>query len=476
MILPFYTAPGKDDAQRRILLISYHFPPSSAAGALRWQKFSPFLYERGWGLDVVAADPAQVDTPDWERMSELPPGTRVWGVPYERIALERIAQAFKSAVRAVRAPRPRPDQSDALGGEQSPAPHSVSASLPKEEIRWDLHRASSAKRAYTAFLQTRRDLAWARGAYLAGGQILDLGVHAAVISCGPPHMAHEAARMLSVARGLPMLMDLRDPWSLPRRLPSAFASPLWFSLARHYERKSVQRASVLIANTDAVTDRLAQLYSAESTEFITVTNGADEHYLPPSQRSERFVIAYAGGVYLDRNPRMFLRAVAGVIRELRLSPGQFGVEFIGHANAFDKRPLTEIAHEEGVANFVRIGEAVPRAEALAFLSRAQLLLSLPQDSPWSIPSKIFEYMGFHAWILALADENSPVERLLRGTEADVVSSEDLVGMQRAIRTRYLQYYRGEIAAPIAQEARFSRRFQAAVLIAALDRATFCRDR
>src|SRR4051794_37614156 len=56
----------------RLLLISYHFPPSQTAGALRWQKLSRYAAERGWGLDVVTLHPDAVANADWSRLDELP--------------------------------------------------------------------------------------------------------------------------------------------------------------------------------------------------------------------------------------------------------------------------------------------------------------------------------------------------------------------------------------------------------------------
>jgi hypothetical protein len=39
--------------RRRILLFSYHFPPGTSAGALRWQKMSRIGSELGWDCDVL---------------------------------------------------------------------------------------------------------------------------------------------------------------------------------------------------------------------------------------------------------------------------------------------------------------------------------------------------------------------------------------------------------------------------------------
>src|ERR1041385_9308984 len=65
------------DARFRLLLISYHFAPDSAVGALRWQKLARYAAARGWGLDVIALHPAQLKAADPGRLADLPPGVRV---------------------------------------------------------------------------------------------------------------------------------------------------------------------------------------------------------------------------------------------------------------------------------------------------------------------------------------------------------------------------------------------------------------
>jgi hypothetical protein len=55
-------------------------------------------------------------------------------------------------------------------------------------------------------------------------------------------MGHEAARRLSQEFELPMVMDMRDPWSLVDRMPESIASPLAHWLARRYERWAVCNA------------------------------------------------------------------------------------------------------------------------------------------------------------------------------------------------------------------------------------------
>ena len=66
--------------ERRLLLISYHFPPSREVGARRWQQLSKFASEWDWTVDVVTLDPANIAAPDWAALEELPAGVRVYSV------------------------------------------------------------------------------------------------------------------------------------------------------------------------------------------------------------------------------------------------------------------------------------------------------------------------------------------------------------------------------------------------------------
>jgi 3',5'-cyclic AMP phosphodiesterase CpdA len=206
-------------------------------------------------------------------------------------------------------------------------------------------------------------------------------------------------------------------------------------------------------------------YPGARDRMIAVLNGYDEDPVPRSRHEECFVIAYAGSIYLDRDPRSLFQATARVVKEWGLTPRQLRIEFMGDDRSFDGTPLEHVARETGIGDFVRAHPARPREEARQFLARAALLVSLPLvwlsgATDTSIPAKIFEYVRFDAWLLALANAGSATDLLLRGTGADVVAPHDVAAIAFALRARYAAYASGVRPQRPSLPERLSRRSQA----------------
>lgn len=90
--------------------------------------------------------------------------------------------------------------------------------------------------------------------------MIEPGTHRALISCGPLHEAHRAARSISIATGLPLVVDMRDPWSMVERLPEAIASPVWLWTSQRDERHALARAAIVSCNTEPSSRALISAY------------------------------------------------------------------------------------------------------------------------------------------------------------------------------------------------------------------------
>jgi len=458
---------GRDE--QRCLLIAPHFPPGTGAGALRWEKLCGHLASAGWALDVVTMDPAVLPSRDEARLAALPAGTRVFAVAPTGAWIDPLEQAAWRAVRGLRAARAALRKEEAMpAGAPAGAPvRTTRESYASAELRW---RASpdDARRAFHAYAALARDRAWARAAANGATRELDRGLYRAVITSGPPHMVHLAGATLARRWGVPHVVDMRDPWSLVERLPAAHASPITVLVARHHERRLIRAAAAVITNTDAHGVALGRVYPRARQRITTVMNGCDEDAPPPAPPTRRFLIAYTGTIYLDRNPRPLFEAAGRVVRAASLSPDEFGIELMGTVHSLDGVSIADVARDAGLGEYVRLRPPAPRREALEFMAHAAMLVDLPQDSTMAIPSKVFEYMSFPAWILAMAERDTATELLLRDTPADVVRPGDVEAIERVLRRRLEEFRGGVRPAPISADGRFSRRAQAGRLLAVLE--------
>jgi len=239
-------------------------------------------------------------------------------------------------------------------------------------------------------------------------------------------------------------------------------------LNRRAERRALGNAALLVCNTVPFLEAMRTAFVKIPEHQIAVLNGWDEEELPVTLPRTRFIVAYAGSVYLDRNPGPLFQAAARLIQKRRLSPEQFGLAFMGNLQSYQGRTLESLGQQAGIGHFVSIRAPGGRREVLEFLSTASVLVSLPQDSDLAIPSKIFEYMLFPAWVLALEKRESATGMLLAHTEAAVVDPHDVDGIEAMLDRSFAAFELGHFPLPLARDDQFSRRGQGARLFTALE--------
>ena len=459
-VRPVHSVPAAAPATRRLLLLTYHFPPSQAAGALRWQRMLPYAAARGWTADVITVDPARVSPADPRRLAELPPGTRIFAAAEgEHWSSAPLAMLRRLLSRRTGRPGAASPEAAAAAAVSGPL------AIPRESLRWLPPTTSRLKRMVGAWLNHAKEDVWAADAERVGQQLASAVRYDAIISCGPPHAIHAAAARLSRRFGVPFVMDLRDPWSCIADLEASIASPLWYRIAERRERGAVAQAALVVMNTEPARLAMQAAHPGAAARIIAARNGCDDEYIPASRHGKRFTIAYAGSIYLSRDPGPFMRAAARVVRTMDLGPDDFRIAVLGQVAG---APIRAIADECGIGEFLTLEAPRPRREALEFLAEAAMLLNLPQSAAQCIPSKLFEYVQFNAWLLALEPEGTATEMLLRDSGADIVPPDDEAAIAAVIRERYEQYARGIRPTPIGADGRFHRRHQAARLLDELD--------
>jgi len=451
---PFFRTPPSDEGRRRrLLLISYYFPPINVVGALRWQRLSCYAAERGWAIDVLLVDPADVPfAQDRARLAELPPGMTLYTVPDKESPVVHLQRWLWRRVRPLVR---RGGESPSVAAEERAEPPSLPAGRQLGP-------------AYLARMHYSQLEHWAHAAARAGIEVAREHRPDYIVSSGPPHSTHEAARLLSDRLGVPWLMDMRDPWCAVEVMPRELASRTWYNLAARHEARCIRAARLVSTTTEALCRDIVDRYPEAKDRATTIMNGADPQTMPDVPRGGTFTIAYAGNLYVGRDPRNLFRAVAKITRELSLTPHDLMVEFMGGVD-FARRPIADIAADIGVAQFVKTTPARPHKESLRFLAGATMLVSLPQYAHLAIPAKVFEYVQFDAWLLVLAEPESATALLFRDSSADVVKPDDVDGIAAAITRRLEQHRRGEQPVAVNRDGRFDRARQAARLFDAIEK-------
>lgn len=451
-VTPFFetSPPG---GGRRLLLVSFHFPPDTNVGALRWEMMLQHAAKKDWSADVLLMDIAGVQAIDRSRLNNLPPGTRLFGVPLPEqplVVLLRLRQ------RLVRSSKRKAAIAQELSGEIDPSSDRGWHPLV-ERVKRDLLARSH-------YRQWRR---WAARAARYGIALARSTKYECVISSGPPHMAHEAARQIAAATALPLITDFRDPWTSADIAPPSVDGTAWQTLSHRYERMALEASALIVSNTPSAARFTKAKYPELAHKIVTVMNGADA--APPAGTpSPRFTITYAGSLYGGRYPQSLFRAVHRVVKRRGLKSEDLVVHFIG-VDESEREPLLQMAAREGLESFFVCETWRPRSEAMALLDRSSVLVLLPQIHIHSIPAKLFEYVQRAVWVLVLTEPGTAVAELLEGTAAEVVLPGDVDAIAAALERELDEFKAGHRPMPLNSDGRFSRERQADVLFRELER-------
>ena len=433
---------------RRILLLTTTYPPRTEVGAARWEGFTPALVSAGWGIDAIIELPSQPEPPDWGRLERLPDDVRVAaiavGLPWWHATLMRARAQFRGIPRATDNVSTR-----------DPGPALWTSGL---KVRQAMSAAVYAARSR----QGVDDLAAAATA-LADDR------HRIIVSSGPPHYVHIAASRLARKRHIPHVVDLRDPWGRIAIPPEDRFLP--DRQLRRSEGPTLDRASLIITNTIAAQRVLQGRFPALRDRILCMPNGSDLDPIDASTlpRPSRFCIAHCGSLYLDRDPRPFLRAAGRVRERLSLGPDDFRVVFMGAPTRVGGRSLDELAAEAGLAGMFEERPAGTREEARQLLRESAMAVAFQGETRTQVPAKVFEYVAFPVWLLALVGTESATADVLANSDALVMDIDDEAAATHAIETCYRRFRAGESARPVGWDGRFSRARQAERLVAELQR-------
>ena len=381
-------------AVRRLLVLSYHFPPDGAVGGLRWSGLSKYLARRGWEVHVVTA--AKQSEPP-------PPGVVVHHAP----AASTLNDLYNAAAKRLRTRATIPALPVPAGSQQS-------ANDSRPTASW-MHRLFMSVRRNISALLAFPDYAggWILPATRTARALLDQYSFNAVVSSGPPHSAHVAGALACGLKNGILTVDMRDPWAgliETEWEKSGYGSNLTRWMTRRLEHMIFGRARSIVTNTTEHAADVQRDYPSARVAFIS--NGIDYERLPApaADKFDGLSIAYAGTLYLGRD---LSPVIIGMRQFLERYPAARGALRLRLAGSMEAGLESKFRGEVAAANLQKAVETlglVSRHEAMELINRSHLTLVLAQDQPTQIPAKIYESVGLGIPTLVIAEPMSAAAR------------------------------------------------------------------
>jgi glycosyltransferase involved in cell wall biosynthesis len=414
---------------KRVLLVSFHFPPDAGVGGLRCQKFAKYLPLYDWTPHVLTVREQSYSRVDPSRSDDVRSvavsRTGVW--PSPRIAalsaraglLRTIGQGRNVEARQERHARTTFTQRNTLRpGRWAGLRRTVLSlgSLPDDQVGWLLPGLTAALRI------CRQERI------------------AAVVTSGPPHTAHLIGWWLKRLTGVRWVADFRDPWTGNEGKPRPMRSALSDRLEAWMEGRVVAAADHVVLVTarlcDEFTDRYPHLPAAK---FTTIWNGFDADDFEPHSADQPvqgpFTIAHVGSLYLRRSPSAFLTAVSDLLRQGRMRPDDVRVVFAGEFA--DGCQVDRLVPALGLSAIVTVTDPIAHRDAIGLMVRADLLLLFAQCPPYQVPAKTFEYLASGPPLLAITDGGAAAD-LVKKT-GGWVSADDPAMLAEAVHHAYLSH-------------------------------------
>jgi glycosyltransferase involved in cell wall biosynthesis len=374
---------------KRLLIITYYWPPTGGSGVQRWVKFSKYLPQFGWQPVIYTPENPEQLAIDESLLSDIPDCAEV--------IKTHISEPYE-IYRRLTGSRGKAQEVNPLNAQKKSLGKKISLWLrgnlfiPDPRIWW----VRPSVRFLTKYLREHP---------------VD-----AVVTTGPPQSMHLIGRGLKRRLGVKWIADFRDPWT--EMFYYKHLSLSRFSDRRHHrlEQSVLDEADLVIAVSPPVASDFA---AKTKTPVELITNGFDEDDFaaPIGPRSDgKFTLVHTGLFASDGNPLNLWDALAAKCREDSAFRSRLQIRLAGKTDP----EIISAIRERGLGdNLVNLGY-LPHEQTVAEQRSADiLLLPLRQEPEYAkvLPGKIFEYIAARRPVLGIGQSDGAAAAVLRDAGA-----------------------------------------------------------
>ena len=377
---------------RKILIITYYWPPSGGPGVQRVLKFCKYLNETDWKPIILTVENG--DFPVFDQTLEKDVvGYEIY--KSKSYSLHKIFNFFNK---------------------NSTTPTFQLSSAKQDGFLIKLFRWI---RLNLVIPDGR--VGWYFDSINIGKKIFRENKIDAIFSSAPPYTTHLIAKNLALLKNLPWIADFRDPWT--DRFYNYENKRWWITrkLDKVLENSVINSAQKCVT----VSKEISRSFKGD---FKVIHNGYDEEdflNVYPNKEEENVVIRYLGTMTKSQNPKNFF----DVISKLNYNQIKYKVELIGNIHPDVKVYI----QNQGFEKFVEFISYVDHGEAIQKMVNSHfLLLVIPNTAKNKgiVTGKLFEYIRSMSKIIMIGPLDSDAAEIINDTSSgrcfDYDNSTDIV--------------------------------------------------
>jgi len=357
---------------KKLLIITYYWPPAGGPGVQRWVKLSKYLSKLGYQCYVVTVDEqhASYPTTDASLQNEINASIKV-----TKTKSFEVLKIFSSLFKKEKVPY---------------------AGIPDKDKMSFVGRLALYVRS-NFFIPDAR-VGWNKYALKACEEIISREKIDVIITTSPPHSTQLIGLILKQKfKNIKWLADLRDPWTDIYYYEKLSHTNTSKQKDLGLEKQILEQADgAITVSTDLKRLFLKKSDKIKENIISIIPNGFDEDDFTNTKSlpNKEFTIVHTGTINSNYNIQGFIKAINSVQLDQ-----DFKIHFIGNVDAFIKQQL-----QNQVKKPVSFTPYVAHHDAINFMCNADLLLLAIPDNERNkgiLTGKIFEYLASQKPILCL---------------------------------------------------------------------------
>jgi glycosyltransferase involved in cell wall biosynthesis len=397
-----------EQPRKRVLVITYHWPPSGGVTVLRCLKLVKYLRENGWEPVVFTARDARYPYEDPTHFRDVPEGLEV-----HRVAAWEPSQAFKR-----------------FSGRKPTQPLlNITANSDKQQ-GWRDRLGIWIRGNF--FIPDARAL-WIAPSVRYLLRYLKEHPVDAIFTDGPPHSNTVIGLRCAQRLGIPWLADFQDPWTQVDYYGQMRIGKRADRIHRALEQEVFAQASRITIASPTWARDLQSIGARDVSVFYYGFDEADFSDYRPEVVPGRFIVFHGGLLGSDRNPIGLIEALGEAVARDAAWRERLEIRLAGEVDV----SVRNAVQAAGLEPYTRYLGMLPRTAILGELGRASLLL-LPinraDNAAGRIPGKLFELLRAGKPILYLGPAQGDARDLVaHHPGSGCFGYEDVAGIAEFVR-------------------------------------------